>query len=530
MPLSPEDQAVLESLVDPDASESRASNQYAWDEEFQRNILGMLLCDRFFLIQSQGLVEPDYFSDEVHRMISRLLFGHFNQYRRLPSKIQLRQELNEQISEKPPEVRIHYLGELNTVYEYYFPGVDARDYLRDKITNFAKKQALQNSFVKCLEEIKKDPESENTWAKVQNILKEAMAVDRNFEIGLEYFQTFEERYARKQEESEAKELFTSGFKTIDHALLGGGLSRGEMASWMGLSGTGKSLALVTATVANMNQGKRVLYISTEMNEDKIAERFDAQLADPRALHGVSINNLDQKKDIVFEALRDYIADKADPRLLVVKQFPAGQMDVATFRAYFSQLQQYDFHPDLVVIDYIGEMKDFPGVKTYESRYMIVRDLRGFATEENVCVMTAMQPNRSAKEAVKLGQVIGDENLGDSYAQVRPLDALWSINQTKDEKDCGIARIWIEKHRHGESKKLFYVEYRPTLEISEISAEQYNTRLKKYLHEKKDIVRDETSSEFACDVLEKGEKNKITNMRKAFDDPADSSDDQYEEGD
>jgi hypothetical protein len=35
--------------LDPDREEN---NKYQWDEEYQRLVLGMLLTDRYFLIQS----------------------------------------------------------------------------------------------------------------------------------------------------------------------------------------------------------------------------------------------------------------------------------------------------------------------------------------------------------------------------------------------------------------------------------------------------------------------------------------------
>ena len=43
MELSDTDQAVLESLIDPDGP---GEAKYRWDDDYQKNILGMLLVDR----------------------------------------------------------------------------------------------------------------------------------------------------------------------------------------------------------------------------------------------------------------------------------------------------------------------------------------------------------------------------------------------------------------------------------------------------------------------------------------------------
>lgn len=482
--LTPEDKKILENLVDPNIE---VANQYQWDEEFQRNIIGMLLVDRFFLIQSLALVKPSYFINEVHRLVCKIVFDHFKKYKQVPAKTHIIQEVKDAIGKEEDKVKWHYMAELESVYEYYIPGLETRDYLTDKITDFAKSQSLRKAFRSCLDILKSTPDGDTTWMKIRNILRDALIIDKKFETGLEYFQSFVERYARMGQEIEMGEVFTSGFPSIDAAFQSGGLTRGEMASWMGTSGVGKSLALVTAAVENIHKGKKVLYISLEMDEDKIAERFDAQFADPQGLYGVTIGNLLERKEIVCKALASYTADFEDPRLLVIKQFPAGTLDVAMLRAYYNQLGLYKFKPDLVIVDYIGEMKDFPGMPTWESRYRIVRDIRGFAVEEDVCVFTAMQPNRSAREAQKVdgfgSGVIDDENLADAFGQIRPLDACWSINQMQEEKEAGVARIFVIKHRHGKSRFLLHVEYdMDTLKMRQISLETYDQRWKKKRNE------------------------------------------------
>jgi replicative DNA helicase len=291
-----------------------------------------------------------------------------------------------------------------------------------------------------------------------------------------------------QEEVAASIRFTSGFESIDNAINGCGPSAGEIYAWLGLPGTGKSLALVTGAVKNISRlGKRVLYVSLEMDEFKIAERFDAQFSK------VNIGELQDHKDIVFKALEEQVHNKEDKRLLVIKQFPSGSLDVNKLQAYVQQLGVEGFHPDLVVVDYIGEMKDVPGIPTWESRFRMIRDLRGFAIEEKLCVFTALQPNKAAREAQKVS-VIDDDNLADAFGQARPLDGLWSINQMQAEKEANIARIFVVKHRNGKGRFQFEIEYDPdTLQMIEITTNAYETRYKKHQHDKAvDKVEDKVS--------------------------------------
>jgi hypothetical protein len=116
-----------------------------------------------------------------------------------------------------------------------------------------------------------------------------------------------------------------------------------------------------------------------------------------------------------------------------------------------------------------------------------------ATEENICIFTAMQPNKDAREAQKkdsaLGDgVIDDTNLADSYGQIRPLDGCWSINQMQAEKEAGIARIFVIKHRHGKSRFTCWAQFnKETLQMKQISETRYNEIWKDYSFKKTERV-------------------------------------------
>lgn len=485
-PIASDESPIVNSVGDNNyVQPSDPSEKYKSDENFQRTIVGLLLHDSWFLNQCQGLVEPRYFSDERHQAICSILFDYVNEYRFLPIKTIVTHEMRKRLASRDEIYVNECLMECDLIYKKFVPGIESREFLLKEIVNFAKLMSLKHAFDKCIYLVKKDRESESTWFSVRESLQEALMVDRNFDKGLDYFSTFEERYERMAREEEAREIFTSGFQLIDDALLGGGCHRGEIYSWIGLSGSGKSLALVGAALKNAKSlNKRVLYVSLEMGEDAIAERFDAQLAD------VDINQLRGMKKKVQVAFEEFARGKKDKRMLVIKQFPAGTMTVASLRAYMQQLKIEGFVPDLLVIDYIGEMMDHPDLPTYESRYRIVRDLRGLATEENMCVFTAMQPNKSAREAQKkdgIGDgVIDDTNLADSYGQIRPLDGCWSINQMQAEKEAGIARIFVIKHRHGRSRFTTWAQFdKNTLQIRQISESKYNEIWKQHSFNKTD---------------------------------------------
>lgn len=761
-------EAILDqlNLINPD---EEREHTYDWPDDFLQRILGSLISDGYFLLQSAGLVKPEYFREDVHRFLCRSIIQYHEKYNDKPDGTILRAEINEKLAGHPN--KDFYLAELDAVMDSFQPGVEKREYFLDKITEFAKTQAVRVAYNTTLDFFKS--KRRDKWERIRETLTEALLVDRNVDLGLEYFNSVEDRYRRMMKAKEHRDFFPTGFDTID-AALDGGLARGEIGAFAGMcfakntkvlmyngttkrvqdvvvgdllmgddstprrvmklssgtdqlykvtpvkgspyivnskhilslkssvkkenrdsgvfnipvedflnqsssfqrsmkgwrtgvdfdykpvridpyilgvwlgdgdkqeasitniddeiissfykeadnlglvvrnqsgskhipidykansrevrlellaglmdsdgslsrgeydfinkskrlaedvayiarslglaayikpcqkksqngtegdyfrvsisgdcsvipvrvdckrapvrkqikdvlvtgikvepcgigeyygftvdknhlfllsdftvthnSGAGKSLALVKVAKTNVLKGRKVLYISLEMDEDKIAERFDTMLTN------IPYRNL-YRGTYPAEVKAILDESKEDWGQLVVKQFPAGTADVTTCRAFISQLQMHGFIPDIVAVDYVGEMKDIAGLKTYESRQRLVRDLRGMATELDICVFTAMQINRGGRDALKDQGYLDDDSLADSAGQVRPLDALWTISQTELEQKANCGVIFVSKHRSGKSRiKIHFYRDPDTLEIHEIGVERYKREL------------------------------------------------------
>lgn len=470
-----------ETLVDPDVGEEAS---YSWDEEFQRHIIALLVSDRQFLLQSIDLVKPMYFTNKAHQRMCSIAFDFFKKYKMMPKKELLTQEMKDSLKED--KSLAYYLGEVNVVFDYFQPGLDARDYLQDKITYFAKIQVLKNAFHVSLKEIDKNPESEETWSKIYEMMREAMTTHENFELGIDYFKTIRERYNNEAEEEGTADRYITGIDAIDREIKGGGYSKGEIISIVAGSGVGKSVFLANITATNVLRGKRGVYISCELLDYKVAERMDSIFTN------LPIQSLSDHKDDIFQKLENFESVDYENTAFVVKHFPAGVLTVNKIRAYLSQLRFHGFDPDFLIVDYIGEMQDIPGIPTHESRERIVRDLRGLASEEDLFVATAMQPNRDSRETQKTEYgCIEEEHLADSFGQIRPLDGAISLNQNPTENKLGLGRGFVMKQRDGKSRYMFYLRFnRESLRITEIARETYRSEL----HNHKEIAAAEVESD------------------------------------
>lgn len=492
--LTPEQQAQLEALTDPQANKVK----FAWDDTFQRKLLSMMLSDQFMMIQSCDKVKPEYFSNEAHVLICKILFNYFNERKTLPESWQIENELKENLKDRDASIKLHYLAELKNLNEYYTPGLDTREYLVDKITYFAKVQAVKIAFTSSLEKIQASPEDEKTWSYVYEQMRQAMLVDRTYEPGLEYFINLDEMFRRMDDVFVGKDRFTSGFSPIDEALTGGGMFPGQIGAWIGLPGTGKSLALVKSAVSNVLLGHKVLYLTMEMDELGISQRFTSQFTK------MDVNNLRGVKDEVYKTIEEFKNQYDDPNLLHVKQFPGGVLDVNGIRSFVSQLELRKWSPNLIIIDYVGEMRDDPSLQKHESAYRILRDLRGYGVERNHCTFTCVQPNKSAAK-LEIGEYIDESNIGTSFDQFKPLDGFWSINQQVIEKDAEVGRGFVIKHRNGRSRFEFKMgfDYKlGTLDLFPISNEKYRMQM--------NLVQDKKAGEVTLDKIDIKPKQRSKN--------------------
>lgn len=469
-------------LISPELADKRKC--YNWDRRYQQEILALLLQDRMFLIQSMGLIKPEYFEDFSFSVIASSMLEYFTKYSHVPSEFTMRELIREKI--KDDKKYLKTIVELESCFSIKTGGTH-KEYCIDKITTFAKEQALKTAIQNSVDILQKGKDDDR-WNKIENEFQKALRIERNYDLGLNYFNTIEERYREELKEIKNLEVFSSGFKGIDENISNGGLKRGEIGAIMALPGVGKSIFLIKFCATNLARGKKVLYITLEMNQSKIAKRFDSMIAYLR-MSELKYDNI----NIIKEKASDFVAGYNDTDRLRIKYFPAGTADVSTITAYLSQASMNNFKPDLIAIDYIGEMKDDYNVKTHESRQRTMRDLRSLAAIENICIVTALQPNRTARQQ-QAESMIDDDSIGDSFGQSRPLDALWSLNVNNNESKAGIARLFIIKHRDGQSRISIYLKKcDDRLDFEEISRQRYEMMLQNAISEQTESKKNPVES-------------------------------------
>ena len=405
---------------------------YQFSENIQRGILYLLKSDRDFYLQIVNLVKPEYFEFPVHTKIFTAVRDHYEKYKKLPSDDFIEQELK---SKKTERESLHdYTDEIQYINRLDASAMDGEEYYLDLIEVFAKREAMKDAIKQSLILIKEDRMEET-----ETLVRKALTVSRSVDVGQKYFSDINDRWDRTYN-AEARDKYKTLLPSLNQSLEGG-LGEKELAMVIAPPGVGKSLWLVNQAVHSMIEGRKVLYISLEMSEDKIAQRFDSV---------VSLIPQGQLKDgaaqlKVSERLSIFQGNFPGSKL-VIKEFPTGTSNVNGLRALLVQLKNYeDFTPDVIIVDYLELLRPVrENQHEYQAQQRIAEELRGLAMEAKVLLWTATQTNRQGR----MVKVITDAELGDSYGKIRTCDFAISLNQSEQEFDEGRMRAYVVKSRNG----------------------------------------------------------------------------------
>jgi replicative DNA helicase len=405
---------------------------YDFSENIQRGILYLLKSNKDFYLQIVNLVQPEHFEFPSHAKIFERVRAYYEKYGKLPTDDFIVQDIKPTLTSR--ESASDYEDELSYINNVDTSTVGNTDYMLDLVENFAKKEAMKAAIADSISLIK-----ENRMDEVEALVKKALLINRDVDTGQDYFRDVMGRWDRifnKKQEEKYKTFLPGINKSLE-----GGLGSKELAMVVAPPGVGKSLFLVNQGVHSMIEGRKVLYISLEMSEDKIAQRFDSvmtlmpqfKLKDPA-------NQLTVKERL------EMFKKEFPGSELVIKEFPTGQASINTIRNLLVQLKNYDeFEPDLLIVDYLELLRPTREIQQeYQAQQKIAEELRGVAMEYGLLTWTATQTNRQGR----MVKIITDAELGDSYGKIRTCDFAMSLNQSEEEFDEGKMRAYVIKSRNG----------------------------------------------------------------------------------
>tara|TARA_R110000824_G_scaffold54689_4_gene151025 strand:- start:12269 stop:13576 length:1308 start_codon:yes stop_codon:yes gene_type:complete len=413
------------------------ADQYELTDNIQRGIIYLSKSDQNFLIQAMPMIKPGYFEYPSHQKLFGVITEYYKKYHKLPEDDFILEDIKKVMSSS--ELFSDYKEELQEINGLDEDSISNEDYLLDLVEEFAKEQALKDALLQSFDLMKK-----KKFSNIENVMRTALTVSRNVDLGLDYFTSMDERWERV-EDDDRNPKFRTIFPSLNQALEGG-LASKELAMVVAPPGVGKSLYLANQAVRSCFDGQDVLYISLEMSEDRVAQRLDSIFT--RIKQRELKSRVNSVKDRISEITKVSSSSGTKLGSLRIKEFPTKRATISAVRAFLVQLRNYEnFSPDVIIIDYLELLVTDSNLAEYQAQERLAQELRGLAIENECLVWTATQTNREGRRV----SIITDTELADSYGKTRVCDLVFSINQSEQEFDSGKARAYIIKSRNGTSK-------------------------------------------------------------------------------
>ena len=409
-----------------------------------------------------NLVEPQLFQGDLREIAERLV-AYWKRYDKAPKlhAADLFSDIIEDKNNRRANSFIRILNNMSSVIE----GVNV-DYVLHTLKTEMRVAKMQDGILRAAETI--SAKRHLGIEEAETILSELLrAREFNFEKG----STLRDVNKVVDFVTSRSVEFSMGIDPLDQR--GIVPMRGALMMIVAPSGKGKSWALMHIGKHAIMQRKRVLYVTLEMPEYEILQRYyqsffavtrfeaEAEVVDIDVdEHGKlkKIGKLQTLKPsftyadtMVRSKLRkaiDVIERTQKTNLfadrLLVKEFPTRRLTVGRLEAYLDTLDAMGFTPDLLLLDYVGLMHT--DVKDFRvSLGRTAEDLRGLAAERKIALVTAHQSNRKGADAA----IVRATDVAEDWSLVATSDVVLTYTRTEAEKKYGLARLIVGKSRSRE---------------------------------------------------------------------------------
>jgi KaiC/GvpD/RAD55 family RecA-like ATPase len=408
---------------------NQAIQPFHFNRYFQMQILALMTQDQDFLISAYNIIQPEFFSDKILIWYFKIIRDYYLDYQmRMTSDILKNEVLKacSQNSIKDDEVQA-YCECYNKIVE----PVASKEYISKELINFCKSQAIKAMIMEVPSYLKT-----YDFATIAEKFHKAMEVGEDFgSMGTPYFVNYSDRIKLRSKKLDTRAMPT-GITELD-IYLNGGLRPKQLGIWMAPTSRGKSLSLCHCGKRAVIMGRKVLHYTMELGEEEVSDRYDSSFS------RIKMSDLAEKEYEVSSAL-----EKLGLRwgnALIIKEYPAGKSTIANLQAHCSQCMRTGFVPDLVLVDYLDQMK--PTQKRLQKREELsdlTTELRGWATELKVPIWTATQSQRIAISM----ETHTEEQVGEDIGKVNIADVVITLNQTREEYIQRVMRLFIAKNRNG----------------------------------------------------------------------------------
>ena len=406
-------------------------------------VLSGLVFSEQYARQTIPFLKDEYFESNHSKIIFELINSYFIKYNRTPTQEVLDIELQSNGIKLSQE---DFKKAQSTIKQLEYGDHIKSDWLIDTTERWCKDRALFLALSKSIKIAKEDSGSLSVGS-IPKILQEALSVSFDTKIGHDYFLNWEHQWDYYHLE-EYKVPFDLEYL---NEITKGGVSKKTLNVLLAPTGVGKTMFMCHFAAANLLKGQNVLYITLEMAEERIRERVDANLLD------VKLHDLEDLTKESYQRKIKQIRERTHGNL-IIREYPATTVSVITFRHLIDELKlKKNFIPDIVYIDYLNLCSSARVKKgqtgSYDYIKSIAEEIRGFAVEYNIPIISATQTNRGGFNNLDIELTDTSESIGlpatcDLMLGLMVDDNLRSMNQVLFKQ--------LKNRYEDENKRRFFV--------------------------------------------------------------------------
>lgn len=410
-------------------------------QEFQLDLFHEIIVDPKFGETVIETLDTIHFKTEAFQKIIFLLKNYHTKHE---GAIMTFPILRTQINMENPDVTLR-TQLLDTVAEIENRTVTNKN-IQDYVVKFCKMQSLKHVIQEISKKVEKGVVEE--YDQIEKRLKDALIFKETHD-SITLFQDMDNVLS-----DDFRDPIHTGIDGID-AIMGGGISTGELALVIAPLGVGKTTFLTKVANQAYLDGRNVLQVFFEDKEKAIQRKHFTLLT------GIELSQIssDEYRDIVKSRLNNFKLSTENAtgkkNNLFLQKLPADGVTVTKIKNIIKKLNSKGHKIDLLVLDYVDCIsleKEYAATTSDEwaSEGRVMRLLETMIEEVGVACWTATQGNRASTSV----EVVKTENMGGSLKKAQIAHFIMSIGKTLEQKEAGVATISILKNRLGRDGMIF----------------------------------------------------------------------------
>lgn len=416
------------------------------DADAQRLFINAMLSDPGLFARVNPILRPEYFDASMQKHV-QFIQEYFTANRGVPS------------------AQIFQAATKNTPEIFDIARQDVQ-FLADQIAQFCQASAM-------IMVARKSPGliEAKDYAGLIEQFKAAAQIGLLEDLGIEYFKNPEERLARLET---TDKLISTGWKDVD-ALIGGGIGRQELITFLAPSGGGKSVNMLNLGINLLEQGLHGVVISIEMKDTKFATRADQMIA------SIASREIVTQQAKVAHAINQF-SERTGSRLFI-KRMREAVTNSNHILAYLRELETTAaFRPDWVVVDYLDIMQS---ARKVDATNMFLKDqfvseeVRGIGHDYDCIMISGSQLGKHATEAINDGRKMHQGDVQGGSSKTNTSDLMIATVKTDAMHEAGEYRFEFPKARNSDagSKTCMMKWNKETLRVTDGSSPELSLKKK-----------------------------------------------------